>query len=1662
MLNKENVKDIYTLSPMQKGMFFHSLKERTTAYFEQMDFTIIGQLKISHLEASFNDVLKKYDVLRTVFLHKGLNQPMQVVLKEREAEVHYRDISHLSGVETSSYVEKFKQEDRERGFDLSKDLLIRLSVLQEGADTYHLIWSFHHILFDGWCLGFIVNDFFQSYSRHYDGLPVTIEKKPSYSEYIRWLEKQNTEKARLYWKSYLEGYGQLTGIPDLNSVHKPVEQNFTKVLHSFDAELTDRLVELAKKHHVTLNNVFETLWGLLLHKYNQTSDAVFGSVVNGRPSAIPGIEHMVGLFINTVPVRVQSHDKDRFSEVLKRVHEGTLSSKDYEYISLADIQTDSGFTGPLLNHIMVFVNYPTVTEGAEHQHFKIQNVKTFEQTNYSLNVVIEPGDEITIVMEYDRALYADETIAQIFRHLHHLATTAVDHPEAEVQEFYRLADVEQQQLLNSFQGKCMPYAADKTIPQLFEEQVERTPDVAAVSFEDMSVTYVELNERVNRLARYLISRGIQREQLVGIAVERSLDMIVGVLAILKAGGAYLPIDPEYPHERIRYLLQDSGAEYLLTHKGLHSAFAYEGQIIELDHIGSYAADNTNPPHINLGSDLAYVIYTSGSTGEPKGVMIEHQALHNLHLSAGAYAIEKGSQVLQFASLSFDASVGDIFHTLLTGATLHLIRKEQLLAGHQFTEWLHTREITSIPFIPPTVLKQLSYAELPKLKVISTGGEALPAELVRTWGTDRVFLNAYGPTETTVDATIGHCTASMSKPPIGMPTINKRVYILDAFGNLQPIGVPGEMYIGGAGVARGYLHRSELTAERFLDDPFLKNGRMYKTGDLARWLPDGNIEFMGRIDDQVKIRGFRIELGEIESRLIQAPSVTQAVVAVQQGTQEQNFLCAYVVTEGSMNPSTLRSFVGSVLPEYMVPSFFVQIDQIPLLPSGKIDRSALPMPDFQTLERSYVAPSSLTEQMLVSIWQSVLGIQRIGVEDHFFELGGHSLKAMMLASRVYKELQVEIPLRDIFRLTTIKQMAHYIDHTENREYSPIPVAPEQAYYPVSSVQKRMYVIQQMEDEGSETSYNMPSFYKLCGRVHIPKLKEALAKLVQRHESLRTSFHMLNGELLQKIHPEIQWSADFAHGVGMEGLSPELIQESFIRPFALHEAPLFRATIVPLGQDEHVLMMDMHHIISDGISSAILLEDLSLLYRDELVKEPSKTVKDYVMWLESEPDRQKNNESYWLKQFVGELPVLELPTDYLRPPVHSFEGEYITYTLNESVCSSVRAYMKRRRVTLYTVLLSVYDILLHKYTNQNDIIVGVPVSDRPHPDVQRTVGMFVNTLAVRNRLEADQTFSSFLETVNLQVLDMYEHQDYPLEELVDKLNIQRDISRNPLFDTMFGVQNIEVSEFQFGDAIVEALNIPWNNSKFDMSWTVIDDELLHIGVEFSTALFKEETVLRMMRQFEWILEQVVTQDEIRISQLKLLTPTETDKMLHTFNNTTAAYPQEQTLHHLFEEHAERHPERTAIVMGAEHLTYGELNVRANRLAYTLLRRGVQPDQLVGLITERSPEMIVAILAIFKAGGAYLPIDPSYPADRIRHMLADSGTALLLVQQPGLLPADCGYAGEIIDLSAAPERDEAGHNPITQTKAEHLAYVMYTSGSTGQPKGVMTTHRNVVKTI
>ncbi|WGU93924.1 non-ribosomal peptide synthase/polyketide synthase [Paenibacillus dendritiformis] len=1748
------LENVYTLTPLQKGMLFHSLLDADSeAYFEQVTFDLYGSLNVEAFTQGLDTLVQRNEALRTNFITGWRDEPIQVVFRERKCEVYFEDIRSVSDEDPEKTIADFVSADKANKFDLARGSLMRVTVLRTGDESYHVIWSHHHILMDGWCMSFMIKEVFDTYFAFQEKRTLELPPVTSYSRYIEWLEAQDAAKASRYWSEYLAGYDQQTKLPQEKTQLKQGAFEAAELDVELSKELTGQIERVARQQQVTLNTFMQTVWGLVLQVYNNSEDVVFGSVVSGRPAEIPGIESMIGLFINTIPVRIQGKAEETVADILRKTQDQALASGAYETFPLFEIQSLSEQKRDLINHIMVFENYPMEEQieqvvGGDKEALKIANIQSPEQTNYDLDITVIPEEHILLRFTYNALTFREEDIRLIHGHFARALEKVAANPNIRVNQLEFLTAAEKEQILGAFnpaQPEAAPVAA---FHRLFEEQAERTPEAEAVVYENDRLTYVELNERANRLASTLRASGIGRETIVGILAERSVDLLVAVLAVWKAGGAYVPLDPDYPADRVRFMLEDSGAKVLLTQMPLRErAEAWRGEeelalaaVLYLDDEASYSEERANAPigsgmvsgkltaavddgdesHQHVGTDsfhearpedLAYVIYTSGTTGKPKGVMIEHRSLVNT--AAGyrrEYRLDQFPvRLLQLASFSFDVFVGDIARTLYNGGTMVIVPKDDRIDPSRLHHWMERERVTIFESTPALIVPFLEYVheqrlDMSGMELLITSSDSCSVADYRTlqerFGSLFRIINAYGVTEAAIDSSFydeelaklpqtGHV-------PIGKAWLNAKFYIVDAHLNPVPVGVLGELVIGGVGVARGYLNRPELTEEKFVDSPFAAGERLYRTGDLARWMEDGNVDFIGRIDNQAKIRGYRIEMGEVEAKLLSVGGVKEAVVVVREDQEGQKALCAYYTAEEGLTAADLKRAMASELPGYMIPSYFVELERLPLTPNGKIDRKALPAPEGGAGGgREYVAPRTELEAKLAAIWQDVLVREKaVGVTDNFFDLGGHSLRATTLVSKMHKELGVEFPLRDVFRYSTVEEMAAAMERLEIGSFTAIPAAEPSEYYPLSSAQKRLYILNQLE--GGELSYNIPGAMLLEGELDRQRFEEAFRGLVARHETLRTGFEMVKGEAVQRIYEEAAFQVEL---VQISGEQAEETVRQFVRPFDLAKPPLLRVGLAELAPDRHILMFDTHHIVSDGVSMDVLIEEFVRLYSGEQLEPLRIQYKDYAVWQQSYEQKAQlaKQEAYWLDMFRGELPVLELSTDYPRPAMQSYEGRTLQLFMHKEKSEGLKRLAAENGATLYMVLLAAYNVLLHKYSGQEDVVVGTPIAGRNHSDVQPLIGMFVNTLAIRSYPAAGKTFLDYLKEIKETTLGAFEHQNYPFEELVDKVNVARDLSRNPLFDTMFALQNTENLEIELPGLHLSTYTSEEIVSKFDLSLDVTEiEEGLEYLFEYATALYKTETVEKLAAHYLQLLESILRNPSATIAELGILTPAEKEQILGAFNPAQPEAAPAAAFHRLFEEQAERTPEAEAVVYENDRLTYAELNERANRLAATLRASGIGRETIVGILAERSVDLLVAVLAVWKAGGAYVPLDPDYPADRVRFMLEDSGAKVLLTQTPLRERAEAWLGEEELALAAvlylddeASYSEERANAPIGsgmvsgkltdavddgdeshqhvgtdsfhEARPEDLAYVIYTSGTTGKPKGVMIEHRSLVNT-
>ncbi|MGM9977963.1 MAG: amino acid adenylation domain-containing protein [Clostridium sp.] len=1655
----ENVDDIYSLTPMQEGMLYHRLLDKTSSsYFLQQVIKFKGNLEIDKVQEAMELLSYKYDVLRTSILSsKKLKKPRQIVLKEKIMEFSQIDISNKE--DNLRLFQRIKNDDIERGFDLEDNSLSRVTIVKINKDDYRMIWSFHHIIMDGWCISLILNDFINYYSLLSNGEKKLIIKEKidsdkksiaNYGDYVRWLENQDTNEALNYWKDLLSEYDNSAEIPSIN-ISSNTESQVEKKSIIIDKKISDSIKTISNKENVTINTILETVWGIMLQKYTRCDDVVFGKVVSGRNAELKNIDKAVGLFINTIPVRVCYNSGLTYKELLNENQKQALESMKYDYCPLAEIQNQSSLKKDLIKTLFVFENYYINEENnvEELQNLQVEIESVREQTNYQITIVSSFIDKLNISAMYDPKIYSEREIEVLLERMNLILEQIVENPEIKISDIQIVTKKEKNKILKEFNDTYLEVNKDKCIHEMFEEQVAKNPNKRALILNDSEMSYGELNEKANKLARFIRSKNIKQDEKVVILTQRTMETIVAIYAVMKAGACYVPIDPTYPIERINYMIEDSEAKLILTEaEGLNIETNVEK--VDIKDEKNYEFSGENLENINTPNDLAYIIYTSGTTGKPKGVMIEHRGVINLRdYFVKLYNVNEKDVVLQFANLIFDASVWEMTMSLLTGASLCLVPKEIIENTKKFEKYVREKNV-SITILPPAYLAQV---DINNVRIITTGGSESNKNIVSKIKNSR-YINAYGPTENTVCATHWEKIDDIvpEKIPIGKPISNNKIYILNG-NNLCGIGIAGELCVSGPSVARGYLNREELTKEKFVQNPFNKNERMYRTGDLARWLPDGNIEYLGRIDEQVKIRGFRIELGEIENIIRNEENIEDVVAIVKHDVLGENYICAYVTSKVDLSIGEIKKNISQVLPDYMVPTYIMQIPKIPINKSGKVAKNELPE-IVQSNLREYVAPRNEGEEKLVKIFNEVLSnTDSIGIKDNFFELGGHSLKAIKLVNAIEEAFGIRLSLKEIFKYPTVESLAELLEDAESIKYKAIEKVEEKDYYEVSSAQKRIYVINELDK--NQTTYNIPMIIKAHGNLDVDKIRKALETMVDRHEILRTSFHMVNGEMVQKINKKV----DLDFKVSYEEIVDEenKLMINFTKPFDLSKAPLMRAEIIKSSNCDY-LMLDIHHIICDAGTMNIFLSELSNLYNDVALEPVKVQYKDYTYWMQ---DRDLNSQKkYWLDVFSDEIPVLDLPLDYQRGVTQSFNGNTVNRIIDAELKNKVKKLAKETSTTEFMILLSALSILLNKYCRQEDIVIGTPVSGRTHKDTEKTLGMFVNTLALRTKPVNNKKYEEFLNEIKECCLQSFENQEYPFEELVEELNINRDLARNPLFDIMFNLQKSEDVSLKLGDLDLEQVVSSYNVSKFDITITVADyNDIYNLNFEYCSDLFKEETIIRMMEYYNEILKQIVDMPSKIINDFEVINKEDKEKILYEFNNTVTQYPKNSTVKEVFEEIVIKNPNDIAVTFKDKSLTYQELNEKSNSLARILRKKGVGRETFVGLLTERSVEVIVGVLAIIKAGGVYVPIDSNYPKERIDYMLNNSNISIVLTGKEML---DLELSCEFIDLYDEENYKDDSENLENVNEPNDLIYLIYTSGTTGKPKGTMIEHKNVLRLV
>lgn len=1506
LMSESKIVKVYPLSFLQEGMLFYSLLDNhSTAYFIQNNMTISGELDIDLVRASFSKLMERYEVLRTFFVSEKVKTPVQAVLKHRDPSVYFEDISHLSDTEKEKYVQQCIHHDKQRGFDLKKDVLMRAIILKTAEHEYKAIWSFHHIIIDGWCMGIVIGEFTRIYSMLRQGEEVVLEPTQPYSSYIEWLGKQDKTKNIAYWKEYLDGYENAASpfgktVAQNNKGYRPEE---VRVL--LDRKMTSSLSQFSMNNGITVNAFMQTIWGILLQKYNRTNDVVYGYVTSGRPPEVPGIERMVGLFINTLPIRIKSAGTHTFRKLSVEVYQQSLARRAHEYCSLADIQATTELRNDLINHIFVYENYPVENseeqfKGETNYGFSIKDREICEHTNYDLTVMVMPGDELLVTLNYNAMVFSKDNMQRLGQHLKQITEAVIRNPDIQLNELEMVTEEEQHKILVEFNETASEFPRDKTLPEMFMEQVRRTPDHIAIAYDDTTMTYKQLDEKSNQLARTLLIRGVKSGDTVAILVERSLEMMVGIIAILKAGGAYVPLDRKMPVDRINFMLKDSGTKFILVQGNTSDSMTFLETTIDLDDLNNYDHDREEIEIQRNPNHLAYIIYTSGSTGIPKGVMIEdYSVINRINWMQKQYPLKENDVILQKTPHTFDVSVWELFWWSFVGAKLYLLKPGREKEPESIIEAIEQENITTIHFVPSMLhafLDQVGSQEythdtvfkLRSLKYVFASGEALTLNQVNRFndllwrGNHTKLINLYGPTEATIDVSYFNCSTdvNLNLIPIGKPIDNIKLYVLDQYHKLCPVGVAGELCIEGVGLARGYINRDELTKEKFIDSPFTKESKIYLTGDLARWLPDGNIEYLGRLDHQVKIRGFRIELGEIESSILKHQQINETVVLVNE-TEHDKALIAFIVAGKEIVASEMRVHLSKDLPDYMIPSLFVQVDHIPLTPNGKLDRKEL-LSHTNRVDSGtpFVPPSNEMEQKLSIIWQEILSVGQVGVTDRFFDLGGHSLKTTILRSRIQKEFDTLLHLGELFTSPTIQQQVELIQKAGQKKFEAIHRIPQQDYYELSRAQERVWTAVEMgEDYGA---YNM-TIATILRNLNTDIFEKVLREVMQRHESLRTYFLSINDYPQQKVmeYSESLLSLEYIDIRNSQAKSQEarwMIEQEERTPFNLAEAPLVRIKLIHMDEDKHLLVLTMHHIISDAWSLNVLMNEIGTLYEafiegKENPLAPLKVqYKDFAVWHNRYLLEEKHKlEKYWGSILAKPIPKTVVPTDYPRAKVKTSHGKSVKFTIDSNTKDALLSLGNRNDASLFMVLLASFYGVLYHYSGEEDLLIGTPIAGREHIDLQSQVGFYLNMLPLRVRFFGKDSFKQLLMNVKDVTLGAYQHQAYPFDQMVDKFATERDLSHSPIFDIMFQLINVNTGVTQtreFGGVQIEDFNRESVQVKYDIFVNLFEDgESIGASVDYNTDLFKHETILRLIARYRKFMQVVVEDENKTIDQIEI---------------------------------------------------------------------------------------------------------------------------------------------------------------------------------------------------
>ena len=1680
----------------QRLWFLEQVHPASSINHISMGVRLQGSLDPGMLERSVQEIIRRHEILRTRFI-SDRGEGFAEISDEAVFTIRPHDLQTLNEAEQEIELRQFLRTEANQPFDLGRGPLFRVALAALEQDQHVLVLTFHRLIADGWSLRVFCKELALLYKPGCEVRGTRLSKlSVQYADYANWqrtrLNQGLREVHREYWIGQLSGARPPAELPADRP--RPRMRTFEGGVRSqsLSPGLVAALDLFCQQQGVTTFMVLYAVFVTWLHRYTRESDVVVGSVVAGRRRV--ELEDVIGYCVNTVALRSELSDGLTGKDLLKQARRVVADAYDHQELPFEEViealsLRREGTLSPLFNAMIVCEDDPLSA-------FKIRDLEAthlpWEPTVSEFDlvlIVVNKGQGLELALLYNSSIFFDSTVSRMLGQIEMLLRELIKKPEARLGDLSLLMPEERGQVLLEWNQTKVPVPLSAGIHALIEAQVERTPDAIAVICGEDSLSYQELNRRANRVARALKKLGVCADLPVGLCVERSVDGIVGLLGILKAGGGYVPLDPSFPDHRLRLMLDDAQGSIVVTQRHLRSHLrSFGGQVCDVESLceSTVSGGEENLATPVLPDQLAYIMYTSGSTGRPKGVAVTHRNLETSLRARLRYYPEQVSRFLLTFSLAFDGSVTGIFWTLLQGGQL-VIPSEAVHRNPTelavLVEHHHISHVVWVPSLYNAVLGDALNGQLDSLRIVITAGESLPLELVRSHYQllpHAMLYNEYGPTEATVWCSVYQTTREEAgaRVPIGKPISNTQLYVLDADLEPVPIGVPGELYVGGDCLARGYVGQPLLTQERFLAPPHVASARLYRTGDLARYREDGNVEFLGRVDQQVKLRGYRIELGEVEYVLSNFPGVYQAAVLLRQDKPEQQRLVGYVTGQPALHTmlDQIRSYVSTRLPQYMVPSIILWMETMPLTATGKIDRSALPVPEETAgLEEARIAPRNQVEEAVAELWKSVLGVPEAGIHDNFFERGGHSLLATQLVSRIREAFNVEVLLRVIFERPTIADLAEEVTRLCRGERKtsvipPIVRVPRDQPLPLSYSQQRMWLMYRLAPEG--TAYNMPFASRQMGPLNKSALRCTIDAICSRHEAFRTTFTMTGEGPVQIVSPfrPPHWVEVDLLRLPREQRRQEaarLVEQEANQPFDLEKGPLARFLLIEIEPEDHVLVLTMHHIIGDQWSFGVIGSEFALFYnafcRGEApsAKPAPLQYADYAVWERHclTDDRLRTQSDYWHKKLAG-LSRLSLPTDYPRPVMQTFNGSQCLLELPASLIERLKQFSAERNATVFMTLLACFQILLSRYSGQTDIAVGSPIANRTQSAVEPIVGSFVNTLVVRTDLSGNPTFEEMLALVRQAALEAYANQDYPFDKLVETMHSTRDHSSAPLVQVLFNLANAPIGEINVHGLSWVPFEVDTGAAQFDLSLTIETEIARKAYLTFNTDLFARDTAERMLGQYGVLLHSALAIPTARLSDLSMLTALERIQLLQDWNRTQADYPRIECFPQMFEGQVERTPDAVALSMGQEAFRYQDVNARANQLARYLRALNVRPGVAVGICLERSLEMVIALLAVLKAGGTYVPLDPDYPLDRLRFMAEDAAAEIILTSEELSDRFDSRSCRMLcLDRERKTIAQELDHNLPPTATSQDLAYILYTSGSTGQPKGVEISHQALV---